>query len=150
MAGKRWTSVADRFRVFALHAALYRLLGGRLVGRNTLLLTTTGRRSGRRRTTPVFYVRDGEDFVVISSNGGDDAYPGWWYNAQADPSVAIQVGRNAIACDAAPVKAADAARLWPAFVAVHRGYEDYRRRTRRELSMLRLRPHGTSQRVARG
>ena len=140
MAGKRWTSLAHRFNVFALHAALYRLLGGRLVGRRTLLLTTTGRRSGEPRTTPLFYVRDGAHFVVITSNGGDDRYPGWWHNVQAEPHVRIQVGSDTIACDAAPVRAADAARLWPAFVAVHRGYEDYRRRTTRELSMLRLTP----------
>ena len=69
--------VMDRLDVPATHAHLYRLLRGRLVGRNVLLLTTTGRRSGRRRTTPLFYARDGAAYVVISSNGGDDVHPGW-------------------------------------------------------------------------
>ena len=74
----RWESLAERLSIFALHAAAYRLLGGRLVGKNILLLTTTGRRTGKRRTTPLFYARDAGDFIVIASNGGEDAYPGWW------------------------------------------------------------------------
>jgi len=61
MAAKRhvkgWETLAERLNVFAMHAALYRLLGGRVVGKNALLLTTTGRQSSRRRTTPLFYVR---------------------------------------------------------------------------------------------
>jgi hypothetical protein len=40
-----------------LHAAIYRLTRGRLLGRAggqpVLLLQTAGRRTGRRRTTPV-------------------------------------------------------------------------------------------------
>ena len=145
MAGARWTSLADRLHVFALHAALYRLLGGRLVGRHTLLLTTTGRRSGRPRTTPLLYVYDGADLTIIASNGGDDRYPGWWHNVRTDPRVHVQLGRDVFACDATPVSAADAARLWPAFVGIHRGYDDYRRRTTRELTMLHLTrcPEGT-------
>lgn len=40
----RWTTLADRLQAFALHAALYRLLGGRL------------------RTAPLLHVRNGGDF----------------------------------------------------------------------------------------
>jgi deazaflavin-dependent oxidoreductase (nitroreductase family) len=136
----RWTTLADRLQVFALHAALYRLLGGRLVGRDTLLLTTVGRRSGRLRATPLFYVRDGGDFLIVASNGGDARYPAWWHNVRAEPRVHVQVGRDVLACDAAPATGADAVHLWPAFVAIHRGYDDYRRSTTRELTMFRLTP----------
>jgi deazaflavin-dependent oxidoreductase (nitroreductase family) len=137
----RWESVAERLSIFALHAAAYRLLGGRLVGKNILLLTTTGRRTGKRRTTPLFYARDGTDFIVIASNGGEDAYPGWWYNIRKNPTaVEMQVGRDGLRCHAAEVTAQETAALWAKLTAVFAGYEGYRRRTRRELTMFRLRP----------
>jgi deazaflavin-dependent oxidoreductase (nitroreductase family) len=136
----RWTSHAERLRVFALHAAAYRLLGGRLVGRHTLLLTTSGRRSGRARTTPLLYLRDGDDYIIVASNGGDDRYPGWWHNLRAEPNVRIQVGRAIVACRGERVSVEDARCLWPGFVAIHAGYERYRAATTRELTMFRLRP----------
>ena len=40
-----------------------------------LLLTTTGRRTGRERTWPVGYVRDGDAYAVVASNGGLPAHP---------------------------------------------------------------------------
>ena len=34
-----------------------------------LLLSTTGRRTGKERTWPVGYMRDGDTYVIIASNG---------------------------------------------------------------------------------
>ena len=84
--------------VFAAHAVLYRLLGGRLAGRNVLILTTTGRKTGRKRSTPLYFIRDGKDYVVIASNGGEDRYPGWWYNVRDDPDVEVQIARRFAQC----------------------------------------------------
>ena len=72
----RWESLRLASLGFAAHVSLYRLLKGRLVGRNVLILTTTGRRTMRKRSTPVYYVSDGDDYVIIASNGGEDRYPG--------------------------------------------------------------------------
>ena len=118
---------------------LYRLLGGRLVGRNMLILTTTGRKTARKRSTPVFFVSDQSDYVVIASNGGEDRYPGWWYNIQANPDVEIEVGRERIACRAQRVsERADADRLFSKLSDVFSGYPKYRERTTRELTIFRL------------
>ena len=95
----RWESLADRVNIFALHTSLYRLLGGRLVGRNILILTTMGRKSGHRRSTPLFYVRDGSDHVIVASNGGEDPYPGWWHNIRAQ----LPVRRRAVSAIAVSV-----------------------------------------------
>ena len=63
-----------------LHAVLYRLTRGRLLGRvggqQVLLLETVGRRTGRARTTPVQYLADGATFVVVAANGGRSAAAG--------------------------------------------------------------------------
>jgi hypothetical protein len=65
--------------VTKLHSFLYRAtngrLGGYLAGGPVLLLTTTGRRSGEERTVPLLYMRDGESFVVVGSNGGTSTHP---------------------------------------------------------------------------
>jgi len=136
----RWESWNVTPLVFAAHVRLYRLLRGRLVGRNILILTTVGRRSGRRRSTPLFYVRDGDGYAVIASNGGEARYPGWWHNIRSNPEVEIQVGADAFVCRAERANEDDVPHLWARFTAVYRGYIEYRKRTARELTIFRLRP----------
>ncbi len=135
----RWEAFADRFGIFAMHRALYRALGGRFVGRNLLILSTMGRRTGQRRSTLLYYVQDGEDYVVIASNGGDDRYPGWWHNIRANPDVEIEVGRSRISCEAEPVREADRRPLFVKLARVFPGYTKYEQRTSRELTVFRLR-----------
>ena len=85
--------------ITVVHRALYRLTGGRIgahAGRaNMLLLATLGRRSGQRRVTPLLYVEDGERFVVVASNAGDDRNPAWLLNLRKHPAAEIQVGTPA-------------------------------------------------------
>jgi deazaflavin-dependent oxidoreductase (nitroreductase family) len=140
MARVAWESWKITPILFAAHKALYRLLGGRLVGKNVLILTTRGRRSGRARSTPLFYTRDGDDYVVVASNGGEARQPNWWHNLRANPNVGIQVGRRTIACRAERVHGDDVPRLWAKLLAIHGDYETYKRRTTRELTLFRLRP----------
>ncbi len=72
-----------------LHTSLYRVFGGRVVGRlaancmPVLLPTTVGRRTQQPHTAPVGFARDGNDFVVMGSNGGLRRSPGWGFNLQA-------------------------------------------------------------------
>ena len=135
-----WESWRVTSYVFAAHAPLYRLLGGWLVGKNTLILTTTGRKTGRKRSTPLLYVRDAEDYIIVASNGGEDRYPGWWHNIRHNPEVEIRVGRDIIACRAAQVSEEARPRLWAKLTAIYQGYRKYQERTQRELTVLRLKP----------
>lgn len=135
-----WEVLAENLHLFALHAALYSRLGGRLVGRNILLLHTIGRRSGRRRRAALYYARDGVDYLIVASNGGDDHYPGWWHNLRSNPRVTIQVGTQLQERLASEVAADQAEALWPRLLAVYGGYGRYRQRTRRPLTIFRLRP----------
>jgi deazaflavin-dependent oxidoreductase (nitroreductase family) len=49
------------------------------------------RKTGRRRTTPLLYVTDGENIVVLASNGGRPRHPHWWLNLEENPEAALQV-----------------------------------------------------------
>ncbi len=138
--GFRWESLRLASLGFAAHVVLYRLLKGRFVGRNILILTTTGRRTMRKRSTPLFYVSDGDDYVIIASNGGEDRYPGWWHNIRVNPDVDIEVGAVRLHCRAHRIgDQAETERLFERLSAVYGGYPKYRQRTSRELTLFRLR-----------
>lgn len=127
-----------------LHRAIYRLTGGRLAGKvwnlSILLLTTTGRKSGTPRTTPLCYYPDGDDLVVIASNGGMDWYPDWWLNLVSDPHATVEIGRTRRRVVARAASPEERARLWAALTATAPGYLEYERRTSREIPLGLLRP----------
>lgn len=54
-------------------------------------LTTTGRTSGKQRTIELWFGLEG-DTVYFLSGGGDSAQ--WVKNLQADPSVAVRLGKK--------------------------------------------------------
>ena len=146
----RMTDTRERLRRFLIrttsraHEAVYRVSGGRLLGRvvgmPVLLLTTTGRRSGRPRTAALTYFRDGEDLVVIGSFGGSDLPPAWWLNLQRDPRASVLIGRTTSRMTARAATAEEHDRLWPLVTTTHPGYSHYQERTARPIPIVMLTP----------
>ncbi len=145
-----YLKVADRtwptlIRLMGGHAKIYRATGGRIGHRvpgapEMLLLDHVGAKSGTHRYTPLVFARDGQNVILIASKGGYPKNPAWYYNLRANPDTTIQIGRERI-----PVHAREAApeeydRLWQRAVAVYGGYEDYRRRTERQIPLVVLEP----------
>lgn len=126
-----------------VHGAIYRVTGGRLVGKvgraGVLLLTTTGRRSGKFRTVPLLHVPDGDAFVIVASQGGHDTHPAWYLNLRANPAATVQIGNRVMNVTAHELTAEARDRLWAALVAVYAGYAEYRTRTSREFPIIALR-----------
>jgi F420H(2)-dependent quinone reductase len=124
----------------ALNVWLYRLSGGRVMGRMAgapiLLLTTTGRRSRRERTVPVLYLEDGGRFVMVASLAGAPQNPAWFLNLEADPRVRLQVRSRRLAATARRASAEEKAQLWPRLVAMYPTYEDYQKRTTRDIPVV--------------
>ena len=58
------------------------------------LLTTIGRKSGQPRTAPLIYLRRGDAFVVVASQGGSAKNPAWYLNLRDNPQVTIQIGKE--------------------------------------------------------
>ena len=140
-----------RFRIAAgVHGALYRALGGRLVGRYgeapLLLLTTTGRRTGRRRTVPLLYASAGDAFVVVASMGGEPRHPAWFHNLRAEPEAEVELpGRERRRVRARIAEGEERDRLWRQMVVLYAGYETYATRTSRRIPVVVLEPvSGTS------
>jgi deazaflavin-dependent oxidoreductase (nitroreductase family) len=128
-----------------LNTWIYQLSGCRWLGHfpsgaPVCLLTTKGRKSGQRRTVPLLYLADGDDLVVVASQGGAPQHPGWYFNLVANPTAEVQVGRRRFPVTARTVSAEEKAALWPRLLAIYPPYDDYQRRTTRSIPVMRLSP----------
>ena len=133
--GAAWT--ANRLHPLVLRTSKGRL-GGTLFKAPVLLLTTTGRKSGKERTVPLLYLRDGEALVVVASYGGDDRSPAWFLNLSDNPAVTVEIDGERRPMTASVVDAETKARLWPGLLAMYKQYEDYQRKTDRDIPVVRL------------
>ena len=128
----------------AMHRFCYQLTGGAIGGGSAgapiLLLTTTGRKTGRPRTTPLLYVTDGENIVVVASNGGRPQHPHWWLNLQENPHAEVQVRNEKRQVEAEEASGEERERLWRLVVGTYPGYEEFRRATTRKIPVVVLRP----------
>lgn len=123
---------------------VYRLSGGRLMnklaGDPICLVTMTGARSGQRRTIPLMYVPDGDSVLLVASQGGAPTHPIWYHNLIAHPDIEIEEGGVKRALTAREVDAEEKLRLWPICVAHYAPYDDYQRRTDRNIPVFRCEP----------
>jgi deazaflavin-dependent oxidoreductase (nitroreductase family) len=128
----------------ARHIRRYVATGGqdgqRWYGHDSLLLTTRGRTTGRPRRTALFYWRDGDDYLVVASNGGIPAYPDWYLNLMADPQVVVQVGPAVFLAHAEPATADERPRMWDLVIEGLPRYARYQRKAERPLPVVVLRP----------
>ena len=118
-------------------------IGHKILGVPTLLLHTTGRRSGKTRTNGLVYARDGDDYLVVASNGGADRAPAWLHNLQADPSVEIQIGRRRQPATARIIESTDPdyPRVWQIVNQNNKErYTAYQQRTARPIPVIALTP----------
>src|SRR3954470_13681103 len=133
--------------VLRLHQRLYESsdgrVGHRMLGVPTLLLRTTGRRSGATRTNGLVYARDGDDYLVVPSNGGADKPPAWLHNLRANPDVEIQIGRDRQKGTARVVEQPDPdyERLWKIVNENNRDrYTGYQEQTDRQIPVVVVTP----------
>jgi F420H(2)-dependent quinone reductase len=126
-----------------IHTWFYRASGGRLGhtagGIRNLLLNTTGRRSGTARTVALAYLADGDDWVLVASNGGSDHPPAWWLNLKAEPRATIQVGSETIEVVASDAEGDERARLWGLLTRYNPPYAAYEQMTSRRIPVVVLR-----------
>jgi deazaflavin-dependent oxidoreductase (nitroreductase family) len=138
-----WTHQVNRI-MGAANRRLYRASGGKIGGSfrgaPVLLLTTTGRKSGKQRTMPLLYLREGDAFVVVASEGGAERNPAWFLNLQANPAVEVEVGRAKEQRRARAATDEERARLWPRLVEMYPPYEAYQQKTARKIPVVLLEP----------
>jgi deazaflavin-dependent oxidoreductase (nitroreductase family) len=127
-----------------LNVPVYRLSGGRIGGKvgngPVLLLTTTGRKSGQQRTAPVLYLADGERFVVINTNAGNEKTPAWSLNLRANPEAEVEIGRRRVPVRSRLAEGKERAELWRRHMEQYEGWDFYESQLDREVGVFVLEP----------
>jgi deazaflavin-dependent oxidoreductase (nitroreductase family) len=148
MSGPRYLELADRSwpvlrRLMGVHTILYRATNG-VIGHHIpglapmLLLDHVGAKSGIKRTSPLLYIPDGDDLVIVASKGGYPKNPAWFHNLRANPDTTVQVGSDRRQVRARVATADERTRLWPRVVDAYSTYDEYQRRTGREIPLVIL------------
>lgn len=138
----------------AVHVSAFRATGGRIGGwapypnphghMAFCLITTTGRKTGKSRVRPLTCLLDGDNVVLVASQGGLPRHPHWYLNLTANPEVVVELGlrgkRGPQRMLARTATAAERAELWPRVVRVYRQYEQYQSWTDREIPVVICEP----------
>ena len=129
--------VADQARLYEESGGTK---GAGVQGVTCLLLDYRGRRTGKLRRTVLIYGRDGDDYLIVASNGGADEHPLWYRNLVEEPDVRLRVGtEERFSARAETLSAQEKARVWPGLVELFAPYADYQARTDRDIPVMRLR-----------
>ena len=107
-------------------------------GSTILLLTTTGRTTGEKRAVPLIYVQDGPRYAIVASKGGAPDHPGWYKNLEKTPEVELQVKDEVFRARARNAQGEERARLWKLANEMWPDYEQYAKRTAREIPVVVL------------
>ncbi len=133
------------------HVWVYRRTGGK-IGANwrvgagfkkpvpTLLLEHIGRKSGRRLVSPLVFIHDGDDVIVVASQGGRDTDPQWYRNLVANPDAHIEIGSQRRPVRAVTATPEQKARLWPKLVEAYADFDTYQAWADREIPVIILQP----------
>ena len=136
----------DLFLVGDDHVKAYRETDGEVGyewnGVNALLLTTTGEKSGEPRTSALIFGRDGDDYLVIASQGGAPTHPNWYHNLLADPRAHLQVKAEHLDVVARTADEDERPRLWGIMTGLWPNYDTYQERTERRIPLVILSPAG--------
>ncbi len=106
----------------------------------TLLLEHRGRKSGKLFTVPLLYLSDGQDAVVVASQGGLPNHPQWYRNLVACPDATVQIGGERRPVSAVTADGQQRRRLWPRLVELYADFDTYQSWTEREIPVVMLQP----------
>ena len=82
--------------------------------------------------------RQAHDYLIVASKGGADQAPAWYRNLEADPQVEVQVLGDRFEARARSAGADEKPELWRTMTAVWPAYDDYQRKTSREIPVVVL------------
>ncbi len=131
--------------VTGFHRAVFDVSKGKVAGKAAgmpvVKLTTIGRKTGKRRSTMLTSpLVEGDNVVLVASNGGDDRHPVWYGNLVANPDVEIVMSGSSRTMRARVTEGVERTRLWEALTAKHANYAGYQRKTSRQIPVVLLEP----------
>jgi deazaflavin-dependent oxidoreductase (nitroreductase family) len=124
----------------------YRLSRGRTTlsawvsGLPIVMLKTTGARTGEPRNVPVLGLANGDRLVLLASNFGRPANPGWYHNLRANAYVMITWRGSSIDMRARELAGEERQRWVDRGLETYPWWEQYHRAAPRQIPVIMLEP----------
>ena len=127
----------------AEQVGLYESSGGtdgltlRDTGLPVIIVTNKGWKTGAVRKTPLMRVVDGNNYILVASQGGAPDHPRWYHNLKAEPNVEIrdEAEVRPMRVREVPVSA-ERQRLWDIAVQAFPPYQEYQDKTDRLIPVF--------------
>src|SRR6266496_2369922 len=103
-----------------------------------LLLHTRGRTSGKEYTHPLIFREYDGKYLIVASKGGAPEPPDWYRNLEAGPEVQVQIKGDTFVAKAHTATPEEKAAMWRHMVEVWPDYENYQKKTDREIPVVVL------------
>ena len=115
--------------------------GTTMQGLPVVIITHTGWKTDAVRKTPLMTVKDGQNYVLIASQGGAPKHPLWYHNFKANPEVEIQDGDSIISMTVVEINdSKERQRLWDLSVEAYPPYHEYQQKTDRVIPVFLASP----------
>jgi len=105
-------------------------------GLPVVVVTMRGNRSGKVRKIALMRVEHDGEYALVASKGGAPDHPDWYKNLQAELDVLIQVKSERIPVRAETAEGDERTRLWQLMTEVWPAYDDYQRKTDRQIPVV--------------
>ena len=122
---------------------LYESSGGtkgttlRDTGLPVVIVTHRGRKTGAIRKTPLMRVKEGDNYILVGSQGGAPKDPAWVHNLRVNPHIELRdetIVRSMFVREVNDMT--ERARLWTLAVAAYPPYAEYQARTKRQIPLF--------------
>ena len=126
---------------------LYESSGGtkgttlRDTGLPVVIVTHRGRMTGAIRKTPLMRIKEGDNYILVGSQGGAPKDPAWVHNLRADPHIELRdetIVRSMFVREVNDMT--ERARLWTLAVVAYPPYAEYQARTKRQIPLFVAEP----------
>ncbi len=106
-------------------------------GLPVIIVTNRGRKTGAVRKTPLMRAVDGNNYILVASQGGAPKHPLWYYNLKAEPNVEIRDGAEVYSMRVREVvDSVERRRLWDIAVEAYPPYQEYQDKTDRVIPVF--------------
>ena len=110
-------------------------------GLPVIVVTNRGWKTGAIRKTPLMRVADGNNYILVASQGGAPTHPKWYHNLKADPNVEIRDQTKVYAMRVREVvDSVERERLWNIAVKAYPPYQEYQNKTERIIPIFVAEP----------
>ena len=106
-------------------------------GLPVIIVTNKGWKTGAVRKTPLMRVVDGNNYILVASQGGAPDHPRWYHNLKSEPNVEIrdEAEVRPMRVREVPVSA-ERQRLWDIAVEAYPPYQEYQDKTDRLIPVF--------------